>query len=282
MKIRTLFIILNIVLLLTLFSVFFLPVLILGENLLFNQRLGILFVISGTVFILVLLLLNILFFANWKILAALENEDWPALAGLLETDIFEKKKLLKWKIRLLCIALVLLTDFETIEKLILFLQRNKPSLYRYFSPQFASLTILSGSPARAYEIATGVLVSGYGKKNSQAADWLRFYAAFARHLGKYYAEAADRFVELALNPRHHFVTAMSGYLCGVILQIYLPHRREELQKAAVCAREYVIKSYSHDHWNRTVLKFRKDVQAVLLSRLLSETGDWLYPDEKPC
>lgn len=269
MKFKVLFITFNIVLFLSFLTIFLLPFFILDATFMADfWRKNWFF---GVIFILVLGLVNFLFLSQWKMLSFLEKEDWPGLSQYLEIQILKKKKYGKRYIRLFCDSLILLGDFDTIRKLGDALEKERPALFTLFAPRFAASAILSGNYERAYAIAKAPL----GAKGS-TAEWLSFYAAFSRHLGRNYPESAERFIPLASRAADPLVAALSGYLCDPVLSSNLPDRAADLSAASNEAKKRVTGAFSRPKWEKYIDESKADMQVVLIGKLINDVTAWLF------
>ena len=274
MKFKALFVIFNIVLILSFLTIFLLPFFILDGSFMAEfWRNNWYF---GAIFIVVLAVVNGLFLSQWKMLSCLEREDWPALARLLEGRIIGKKHFTKRSVRLYCDSLILLSDFEGLKKLSTSLESGKPTLFARLSPRFAAAAILSGEYDAAYRIAMAQ-VHGLDR---EGGEWRAFYAAFSRHLAHKPAEAADGMLALARGARDPIVAVLSGYLCQGVLARSIEGRVPELSAAASEAQLRVGAVFTLDRWTRYVEEAKADMQVVILGKLIAEATAWLFSQAK--
>ena len=270
MKIKALFASFNIVLIISFLIIFFLPFFILDAA--FMREFWLKNWYLAVIFLGILIFVNILFFSYRKIFTCLEAEDWPALAQYLETEIFEKNRITKRKAQLLCDALLILGDFATVKKLEDLLRTKKPRLFASLDVRFVSAVLLSADYNRMYTLA-GELAEMKGAER----DWMHFFMAFSVQLSGRFSDAADRFLLLTGSAKDPLVTAMSGYLSGVVLSRKLPERKSALVCASDEARKRLLDTYSVRKWSRFIADSKADMHVVILSKLVDETGKWLFP-----
>lgn len=274
MKFKALFVIFNIVLILSFLTIFFLPFFLLDAAFMLEfWRKNWYF---AAVFAVVLAVVNGLFASQWKLLSCLEREDWPALARHLESTVIAKGRYTKRSVRLYCDALILLSDFEGVKKLSTALEGAKPALFAFFASRFAAAAILSGDFERAYAIAT----RASDVRDPDSSEWRRFYAAFSRHLARKPGEAAPGLESLARAAKNPLVAVLAGYLCATSLARQADGRGDGLESAASEARLRVCAVFTPDRWNRYVEESKADMQVVILGKLISEATAWLFAGEK--
>lgn len=124
MKLKVLFVIFNIVLILLLFTVFFLPLFYADGS--FMREFWKANWFFGPVFLILILFVNIMFLKNRLLIKYIESEDWSSLASLLEKKIYTKKRITYKSSLLLAESLLLLGDFTSVNKFCDFLKDNKP------------------------------------------------------------------------------------------------------------------------------------------------------------
>jgi hypothetical protein len=267
MKFKILFVIFNIVLFLSFLTIFLLPFFVLDASFLveFWKKNW----YFSLIFIAILGIVNAVFFTNWKTLSFLEKEDWPALSRYLEKDVFERNRIRRRSVQLLADSLVLLGDFKTMRRLQDTLAEKKPTLLDTLAERFAAGLLLSADYPAMYTFA-----SGY--RDAHNRDWMRFFAAFARHMDKKYGESADGMLSLCDTARDPLITALAGYFTQGLLSHLVPERSVELNKAGESAKARVIASYTREKWNRLVSEEKAEIHVVVLSKIVDELDRWLF------
>lgn len=269
MKFKVLFITFNIVLFLSFLTIFFIPFFILDSNYMMDFWVKNWFFI--VFFILIMFVVNMVFFSNWKMLSFLEKEDWPGLSSYLETEIFIKNRFGKRRTALLCDSLLLLRDFETLIKLETLLKTKKPRLFVVLGMKFASFYLLSGNYEAMHSLASGLM-----DEKGADTEWLSFYAFFSRHLAKKYEEACSGFILLCSSAKDPLVTALSSYMAGVILIRSLPGKEADLSRAAEEAKTRIIGKFTQIKWNTYLEEEKACMHVVVLGKMIGETETWLF------
>lgn len=269
MKFKVLFVIFNIVLFLSFLTIFLLPFFILDAS--FMLEFWSKNWYFGAIFLVILVLVNLAFLANWKMLSYLEQEDWPALSRYLEGEVFEKGRYSKRKVQLLCDSLLLLGDFATVRKLQDLLEAKKPALLGVLGVRFSAAHLLAGDYESMYALSATHGISAGGDR-----DWMNFFAAFSRHMSKKYEESAALMLAILEKARDPLVVALAGYIAGELLVRMVPARANELSSAASGAKTKITAKYTRQKWLALVEEEKSGIHVVILSKLIDELCSWLY------
>ncbi len=269
MKFKALFITFNIVLFLSFLTIFLVPFFILDGS--FMADFWVKNWFFGIMYLFILAAVNFVFITHWKMLSLLEKEDWPGLSQYLEGVVFGKKKYGKRNVGLLCDALLLLGDFTTLAKLETLLRVERPRLFASMGGKFAAAGLLSGDYEALHRLASSLC----GEKKADR-DWLSFYASFALHLSKKFESAGEGFAGLATDAKDPLVTALAGYLAGLLASRHPGTGQAALLAASEGAKRRILAEYSRNKWNAAVEDAKAEMQVVVLGKLLDETAAWLY------
>jgi len=269
MKFKALFITFNIVLFLSFLTIFLLPFFILDGTFMADFWVENWF--FGIVYLVILAAVNFIFITHWKMVSFLEKEDWPGLAQYLEGAVFERKNYGKRNVGLLCDALLLLGDFAGLAKLETVLRTERPRLFASMGVKFAAAGLLSGDYEALHRLASSLC-----EAKGADRDWLAFYAAFALHLSKKFEGAGDGFSGLAVHAKDPLVTALAGYLAGLLASRDPGAAKADLLTASEGAKRRILSDYSRKKWDAAVEDAKAEMQVVVLGKLLGETAAWLY------
>ena len=89
-------------------------------------------------------------------------------------------------------------------------------------------------------------------------------------------DCANEMIPLALTARDPVVTALSGYVCGVLLVKKIPGRLEELTQGADEAKKRILAKYTRQKWDSMIDESKSDIYVVILSKIIDESALWLY------
>jgi len=274
MKFRTIFILFNIVILVSFCFVFLFPFFVLGarSSLLFwkdNWYLALFF-------ILLLGGINAFFIYNRKVFSLVEKEDWAALSAHLSDEIYAKGRFRASSIRLLVNACLLRSDVAGIEKLEDALAAKKPALLRRNALLFGVTRLLRNRPAEAEAFFARYLDA----KDADSRGWLRFDYAFSLVLQKRVGDALGILKE-GLASKDAVLALLSSYLLGSIGAAASDSQdeRAELAARAETTRKRLLSRFTAPRWSREVERAKAEVHIVILSKLIDDAGRWLFAAE---
>jgi hypothetical protein len=285
LKFKIIFIFSNVILLAFFLLIFLLPMIALGPRsaLIFWQKSWLI----GIFLLLILLAMNLFFALNFRLYYLLEREDWPALVRYLEKRIIEKGRYRSLWVRLLANSYIILLDNEALANLENSVAAAKPALFETLGLVFGAGRILGKDytgATRFFEdrlAALGTANAALGTANAALgttnAFWLSWYSGFAQLLNYHYEAASDRFSELARTAKDPVVTALAAWFLRQTLAKALPERSDEFAALAAESRKRA-KGLLPDRlaWEKKMEKMRDEIHAVMVSRYLQDTADWLY------
>ncbi|MDR0451609.1 MAG: hypothetical protein LBH15_01040 [Treponema sp.] len=251
--------------------ILFLPVVILGP-----QNAGIFWKgawPAGVFFLLVLVAMNVFYALNFRLYYLLEREDWPALARYLEKRIIDEGRYHSFGVRLLSNAYLLLSDSEGLANLENKVAAAKPALLEKLALIFGAGRIIR----KDYTGAARFFADRLACPNASGGEWLPWYEGFALLLDSQYAAAADRLSGLARDAKDPVVTALSAWILGQALAPALPEQSGDFAILSEQCRKRVRGIFPRRAaWDRKTEAIQDEIHAVLISKYLEDTADWLY------
>jgi hypothetical protein len=273
MKFRTIYILFNLVVIISFLFVFLLPFFLLGAD----YSLGIWKSnwYLALVFLAALGALNAFFLTNWKVSILVEKEDWSALSALLVDRVFVKKRYSGRDVALLVNAYLLQSDVDGIARLEAELQAKRPELLRRNAILFAVTRLLRNRP----EEVEAFLKPYLGAKDADAREWIRFDYGFSLALQKRYAEATP-FLKEGVASRDAVLCLLSAYLLGSLAAAAatLEEEKAGLKALADSSRVALKKRFPGQRWNREVERAKGEFHIVVLARLIDDAGKWLFEE----
>jgi hypothetical protein len=276
---------------------FFMPFLVLGKD--FSPAWNGGFIRSlwplGAILTAALIILDFYYFSNRKLFHLLEREDWPALAGYLETRLPRRGRYPAYLVRLYANTCLVLSDFETVVNLENKLALVKPALVERNALLFGAARILGkdyagalrffaargrslgpgavrspGAAARkGRAFLPGLFAGGRAKRN----QWLVWFHGFALLLNRRFEEAAEKFRLVAAEAADPLAAALAAWFLTDSLSSVV----EGSQEAALAARERVRSSLARrKDWEGEVAKNETEIYAAMLRKYINEAGDWIY------
>ncbi len=264
MKIKTVFLAFNIIIVVSFLFVFFMPAFFLGWS------------VSGAfwrenwyvavVFVAVLAVLNGYFAASWKLFGALEKQDWPRVVELLERRIFENGRVTVSNARLLANGYLLMSRTTDVLRLEEHLRTNNQRVLR-------SLVLLFGVP---HLLANdGADIQGYYAAFRDIArgtkrEWIDWHIGFAQLLQEEVEDGAATLRGLVESCRDDLVAALA-------LHLVLPLEQDEERRETLEARRAKIRAkYGGDAWNRMVQRRSDELHVLVLSRLFDDVRQTIF------
>jgi hypothetical protein len=271
MKFRTIYILFNVVVVLSFLFVFFMPFFLLGPeySLAFWKSNWYL----ALIFLLVIGALNAFFIANWQIFVLVEKEDWASLSVHLVDKIFNKKRYGSRHVDLLVNAYLLMSDVDGIGRLETELAAHRPELLKHSAVLFGVTRLLRNRPAEAEAFLKPYLEA----KGVDSRDWLRFDYAFSLVLQRRFSDAAP-YLREAASSHDAILSLLSAYLLGSLVAAAAATEAEktELRALADATRSRLRKRFPGQRWNREVERAKSEVHIVVLTKLIDDACRWLF------
>jgi len=271
LKFKSIFILLNVTLLLFMAILILLPLFILGS------AFSVTFWRTNWPLILVLAVLflgfNLFYLANRRLFALLEKEDWPALVRYLEDKVIQKGKYSSRLVRLLANCYLVLSDSAAVMSLENKVAIARPALLETNALVFGTARILGKDifgAIRFFDVHKDKVKAGI-------KDWVHWYHGFALLLDRQYEASGEEFALLARTSADAVITGLSSYFLSETIARFLGVKAEEYRALSSAGRERVLKSLPEQkNWSREISRLSTEIHAAALSKYTEETGRWLY------
>ncbi len=272
MKFRTIFILFNVIIIISFLFIFLLPIFLLGPGSSMAFWKGNWYI--GLLFIALLGGLNSFFLLNSKTFILVEREAWDELSAYLVGLMFPKGRFRSSRVRLLVNAYLLQSNIDGIERLEAELSSKKPELLRKNALLFGVTRLLRNKSDEAEAFFAPFLDA----KDVESRQWLRFDYGFSLVLQKRFVEALP-YLDEGTDSRDPVLCLLSAYLLG---SAGASSADSETEKASLLAkvegvRERLTKRYTTAKWDKEVEQAKSEVHIVILSRLIDDAGHWLFP-----
>jgi hypothetical protein len=268
LKFRVIFVLFNIILLLSFGFSFILPALVLDLSSAAHFWASNWFL--AATFLAVLAGVDFFFARNWALLSLLENSDWPGLAARLRLDIMERSRYSSARIGLYLNALIILQDHASAAALQERLATTRPRLLEAQSLLFGLSRILSGDVTAAETVLTTRTGSGRGPRG-----WRAFYLGFTRlRLGKA-REAALALLPL-LDSREGLMRGLAAYLLALCARGMDDTAARDAAAKAEATRSALARSFPRRRWDDAAENARGDVSGAIASRYIDLAAEWIY------
>lgn len=270
MKFKIIFIIFNIVIVVSFLFIFFMPAIFLGweySRLFWSSNW-----ILGAAFVAVLGGLNAYFLSNWKLFEYLEREEWSSLIDYLEDQIYQKRRFNRQRIRILINAYIVSSRTEGISRLEEFLRAEKPQIIPRFSLALGVPHLLKNDPLDM-ELYYGELKD---KKETKDPLWVRWSYAFALMLGKKTEMARSELLSISGDAKDPILRLLTAYLLDAYASQDQDVRNVVLETVRAVTGDYTLAS-----WRKEVERQRSNIQIVVLSKLIDDATAWAFGTKSP-
>jgi len=224
------------------------------------------------ILLIVLICLNAIFIANYRLLRLLEREDWPALAYYLEEKVYTKNQYNSKNVRLLANSYLVLCDFTSIFNLESKVAAAKPVIIEKNLLVFGAARILSGD----LKGATSFLKKSLDKGKVREEQWVRWFYGFSEMLDSNFGRAEPEFMALAVSSGSALITGLSSYFLANILAKH-SLKPGECQSVSENGRERVRKVFKDiTAWKKEAENSGTEVHTAIIRKFIDEAGTWLF------
>jgi hypothetical protein len=286
MKLKSVFIIFNAIVVLTFLIVFLMPLFFLGFEFALVFWRGHWYL--AALFVLVLAVLNGYFLWNWRLFSALEAENWKDIATVMEDRIGKRGCFSNSNVRLLVNAYIVTSRTEAIRALERLVRDKKPRLLsrhvmlfsiphlvsnngkeieEYFASFRSELPVgpaasRSGFPGRLFSLGDPPLDVEY---------WVEWGYAFGLLLQGRLEEGQKALDAVSESAPPGVVKAVSLYLLDAYRGTATSPDEEILQR-----RDAFIRRMPLSSWRKRLDRERTRLHVIVLGKLLNDVEQWLY------
>ena len=265
MKFKTIFILFNIVIIISFLIIYLMPLFMLGWE--YTSVFWAKNWFLPVIFVAVIGGLNAYFISNWTLFRYLEAEKWEPLIEYLEAKIYSEEKLRDQYVRILINAYLVRGRAGEIHRLKEKAEEKRPKLLKKFTLQFGIPYILDNDSTGMKEFFGRFLEEDSGREGR----WIRWNYAFASFLEEDKEEAKKILLPLAREAKDPLLKLLSLYLLD-------PFSSSDEEAGRVVARgtKSLLDKHDRDSWEKELNRGKDNVYIVILSRLLGEATEWLF------
>jgi hypothetical protein len=270
MKFKYIFIIFNILIILVLLVIAFMPVIVLGPD--FAGRVWSSIWPLALILLVVMAGLNVFFLLNRRLFKLLEREDWPALVDYLEHRVMDTGRYSGRLVKLLANSYLIMSDSAGVLRLEKKLSREKPVFIEKNALVFGAARILGNDAAGAADFFQERLEKG----RSADVQWIRWYYGFSLLLSGAFGKAEAEFRALAAAGNDAIVTGLSSWFLSDALLKYSASP-DECEALARQGRERIEKTLKNiEGWKREASKIETDIHAAIIKKYIDKAAIWLF------
>ncbi|HUX19995.1 MAG TPA: hypothetical protein VMW69_02075 [Spirochaetia bacterium] len=265
MRFRLIFILFNVVLVISFLVIYLMPLVILGWD--YTKMFWTNNWFLPIIFVFIIGVLNLYFALNWRLFKLLEHEDWNGLVVYLETQVYKRHRLRKQYIRILANGYLVNSRNEDIGKLASYLKEKKPRYLVYFGLLFGIPHLLQNDP-NAMESYFAALLEVRKLPNR---NWIEWNHAFSLVMLKRHDEATNELVGVANREKEPVLLL----LCIYLLDAFANGNREA-ERLVTEGKKALKGRFTPATWQRAVESAKDNVEVVILTKLLGEATEWLF------
>jgi len=273
MKFKSIFIVFNIVIVLSFLFFFLMPVFIIGmDHFLdfFSVFTNYWIFIALGLFLILLIVFNTYFILNWRFFRLLEKEDWYGLVGYLENKIYNNKMFSKRSIRILLNTYLCTSNTEGIKKLALFLKKHKPDYISYFSLQFSIPYLIAGTPEES-ELFFKQLLEDTKLKHR---DWIIWNHGIILMQQKKKDEAVNVFSLLLLPDVDNLVSLLALFMLNSLC-----YDNKQLKNKIDTLKSEYRRSNTMKELIEKIDRNKSNIQVLSLRSTITDALHWMYPEQ---
>jgi hypothetical protein len=263
-KFKTIFILFNIVIVISFLIIYLMPLFMLGWE--YTSDFWARNWFLPVIFVAVIGGLNVYFISNWTLFRYLEAEQWEPLIEYLEAKIYSRENLKGQYVRILINAYLVKGRAGEITRLREKVEEKRPKLLEKFTLQFGIPYILDNDSAGMKEFFGRYLSSG-----GRDGRWIRWNYAFACFLEDNKEKAKSILLPLAREVKDPLLKLLSLYLLDPFSS-----SDEEAGEAVASGTKELLDKYDRGSWEKELNRGKDNVYIVILSRLLGEATEWLF------
>jgi hypothetical protein len=229
----------------------------------------------GIAVILMLVVMNVVFLLNRRLLTLLEQKDWSALTAYLEQKVYQEGRYTSRYVKLLAQACLATGNFDGVVNLKNRLAAAKPALVEDNALVLGTACLLGGNTAAAVEF--------YGERaeKGRPGNWVRWYYGFSLMLTGAYEKAGAVFGELAASMSaagadDMLVTALAAFVLTEMAG-KTPAAPAEWRICAEEGKNRVRKALkTAGKWTKKAEQLKTEVHGAVIRSYVDRTGVWIW------
>ncbi len=263
MKFKVIFLLFNVVLVVSFLVIYLMPLFIIGWD--YTKVFWAANWYLPAIFFAIIAVLNVYFALNWRLFNLLEREDWASLVSYLEQEIFTKNRIRRQYVRILVNGYLVNSNTEGISRLEALVREKRPALMPSMVLSFGIPHLLKGEPAQMEEYFAEFL----NDRGTRERNWVLWNHAFALMLQKRRDEARGELLSVVKASREPVLRLLSLYLLDAFSDGDVERVLEE-------GKASLKKRFTPSLWQKELERAKDNVQVVILSKLVQESTEWLF------
>ena len=263
MKFRVIFLLFNVVLVISFLVIYLMPLFIIGWD--YTKIFWAANWYLPVIFFAIIAVLNVYFALNWRLFNLLEREDWAGLVSFLEEEIYTKNRIRRQHVRILVNGYLVNSNTDGIGRLEAQVREKRPKLMPSMALSFGVPHLLKNDPVQMEQYFAEFLT----KRNTRDRNWVLWDHAFALMLQKRREEARGELLGVVKASREPVLRLLSFYLLDAFSDGDVERVLEE-------GKASLKKRFTPSLWQKELERAKDNVQVVILSKLVQESTEWLF------
>ena len=264
MKFKLIFLLFNLLILLSFAVVIFMPFMMLGSE--YSRNFWAASWYLPAIFLLIIIAIDGYFFLNWRLFTLLEAENWTELLRFLENEIMQKGTTRVAYVRALIHAYFVTGNVSKIEPLEEYLRAKRPRLVRKFALEF-------GMPKVLHKNHADMVKFFYEFKAEKVPHqhWIRFLYAFGALMQHEHSEGREELLALSNEVREPVLKVLVLYTLDPFKTL-----DDEVLGRVELQREELQRRLSAEQLQRAADKRKDNIAIVVMTPLIQDAINWLF------
>lgn len=217
------------------------------------------------IFLLVMAVLNTYFLRNWKLFSLLEKEEWGGIIGYV-LERMRRGVIRRSEVKIGINAALVSSRVEVIGEIEQAIRDHKPALMKEFALSLGIPRLLRNEPAEAESYYREFL-----ELESKEKPWIIWSYGFALLLQRKLEEAKVQFLSLS-STKEPVLLLLSAYMLDTCAA-----GDDEAKQRGQGMAESLRSRYDRAGLQKEADKAKTQIHVVILSKVVDEALDWLYP-----
>ena len=264
MKFKLIFVVFNILILLSFAVVLIMPVMMLGPD--YSMTLWSTNWYLPVLFLLVIIAIDAYFFINWQLFSLLEAENWTGLVNFLEEKVLRRGKFQANHVRTLIQAYFVTGNVSKLEPLEAMLREKRPKLVKKFALELGMPKVLHKDHAD--------MVDFFGEFRGQKVpneQWVRFLHAFGVLMQKEHSEGREELLVLAREVKEPLLKVLVLYTLDPFRTI-----DDEVLDEVDKQKGEMAGKFTEERLLKELDRNRGNIATVVMAPLIKDSITWLF------
>lgn len=267
MKFKLIFLLFNVLILISFGIVVFMPFIMLGAE--YSSTFWSSSWYLPALFLLIIIAIDSYFLLNWKLFTLLEAENWSGLLNYLENKVLQQHSLRSTNVRSLIHSYFVTGNISKIEPLEQLLREKRPSLLKKYALEIGMPKVLNKDHEDMVRF-----FDEFRKQNVPNQAWIRFLHAFGLLMEKEHSEGREELLDLSHSVKEPILKILLIYT----LDPFRSMDNEVLERVDAVKEELKAKFGKAD-FEKEIEKSKSNIAVVVMNPLINDAIKWMYEGE---